>query len=175
VPSNKNEIGVRLSRIRKEALLTLDALSSISQISKSTLSRIENGSTSFEYSHIKVLADVFGMTELDFQNPKSEIPNFTQSKSSILKFIKKKNLQISSSEIYRKKTRTSFFVDKMIESDFLKGKEKTMKEIVEYCNNEFGVSLVGSDISNILKRKKKAGLIVIVKKEDYNGFYYSKK
>ena len=113
------------------------------------------------------------MDDLEFQDPNGIIPTAAQAKNSIKKFIKNHELSISLSDIYRKSTRTSFYVSKMIESDFLKEK-RTMKLIIEYCYKEYGVQLIGSDVTNILKRKKEKGIIAIIKQDDYNGFYYKK-
>ena len=61
----------------------------------------------------------------------------------------------------------------MVETNFLNEK-RTMKEITEYCYNEFGLNLVSSHITNILKRREEKGIIEIIKENNINGFRYRK-
>lgn len=170
---NNTKIGTRFSALRKLAGLSLDALSSVSGISKATLSRIENGSKTFEYSHIEILSSVFGFDNDSIHSSEFNLPSETQVKNSIKKYIKKNKLQITFADLYRNKPGAAYYVDKMVESSFLNEK-RTMKEITEYCYNEFGVNLVSSHITNILKRREEKGIIEIIKGNNINGFRYRK-
>ena len=164
---------MRFSELRRIARLSLDALSSISGISKATLSRIENGSKTFEYSHIEVLASIYGFTDSAIHSTEFNFPSEVQVKGNIKKFIKKNKLEIAFSDLYRNKPGTAFYIDKMIKSNFLNEK-RTMKEITNYCYNEYGVDLVSSHITNILRRRKENGIIETIKDNNLSGFYYRK-
>lgn len=170
---NNTKVGTRLFELRKAAGLSLDALSTLSTISKATLSRIENGSTTFEYSHIETLASIFGVQENVFQNTEFTFPSSTQLKNNIKKYIRKNKLEISYTSLFRRKRGASFYVDEMLDGNFL-DKKKVMKDITDFCFTEFNVRLDGSAISNVLKRRAEKGIVEIIDEYEYNGFSYKK-
>lgn len=170
---NNTKVGVRLSELRKATGLSLDALSALSSISKATLSRIENGSTTFEYSHIGTIASVFGIQESGFQNIEYALPSNAQLKSNIKKYIKKNRLEISYTSLFRRKRGAAHYVDRMLDGSFLNNK-KVMNEITDFCYTEFNVRLNGSAISNVLKRRANKGVVEIIDEDEYNGFSYRK-
>ena len=119
------------------------------------------------------MASVFGFDDDSIHSSEFNLPSETQVKNSIKKYIKKNKLQITFADLYRNKPGAAYYVDKMIESNFLNEK-RTMKEITEHCYSEFGANLVSSHITNILKRREEKGIIEIIKGNNINGFHYRK-
>ena len=115
---NNTKIGTRFSALRKLAGLSLDALSSVSGISKATLSRIENGSKTFEYSHIEILSSVFGFDDDSIHSSEFNLPSETQVKNSIKKYIKKNKLQITFANLYRNKPGQRIMLIKWLKPTF---------------------------------------------------------
>lgn len=171
--TNNTNIGSRFFQLRNKIGLSLDALSYLTGISKATLSRIENGSMTFEYLHIKTLVSVFGISEPNIHSSEFNVPSEDEIKNGIKKYLRKNKPEISYAELFRKKPGATFYVDKILEGDFL-NKKRTMKEITDFCRTEFNVVLVGSHITNILKRRMLQGLVEITQDDYYKGFYYRK-
>lgn len=166
-------IGARLFALRKISGLSQSGLTLLSSVSEPTISRMENGVKSFEFQNLEKIAPVFGYQVGNLLSKEFEEPTEAQLRASIKKHIKAKSLDVDFKMLFKKKRGTASYVDQMMETDFLDD-PREMKEILEYCKDEYSVALKGDDIGNILKRREEKGLIKRRPIKGTNRYYYQK-
>jgi transcriptional regulator with XRE-family HTH domain len=168
-----NEIGVRLSTLRKIANLSQSGLALLSSVSSPTISRIERGSKTFEYLNLEKALAVFGYRVEGVSGEEFELPTEAQLKAAIKKYIRKNSLDIDYAMLFKRKRGAASYVNQIMETDFL-DEPREMKEIIEFCKAEYFVDLKGDDIGNILKRREEKGLIKRRPIKGTNRYYYQK-
>ncbi len=166
-------IGSRLLALRETSNLSQRELTMLSSVSEPTISRMENGAKSFEFQNLEKIARVFGYQIEGLVSKNFEVPTESQLRDAIKKHIKVNKLDVDFKMLFKKKRGTAYYVDKIMETDFL-NKPKEMKEIVEYCKHEYSVVLKGDDIGNILKRREEKQQIKRRPIKGTNRFYYQK-
>lgn len=167
------DIGARLFALRKISGLSQSELTLLSSVSEPTISRMENGVKSFEFQNLEKIVQVFGYQIGNLFNSEFEEPTESQLRAAIKKHIKVNNLDIDFKMLFKKKLGTASYVDKIMETDFLDA-PREMREIVEYCKDEYSVALKGDDVGNILKRREEKGLIKRRPIKGTNRYYYQK-
>lgn len=144
-------IGNRLKLFLNALPISIRGFSTITRISQSTLSRIINGATNFGHDKILIIAESFGVSELDFQNPKVPIPDRKTLIINLKKYVSINEIDININLLLQG-DKTAHHVDAFINDGKL-DQFQSIKEIRNGIKDEYGVNLRGADITNILGRR----------------------
>ncbi|MGJ7032305.1 helix-turn-helix domain-containing protein [Niabella hirudinis] len=123
------------------------------EVSQATLSRIINGSSTFKYDKLKTIAEALGVSVVEIQTPSCQIPERDVLVRNLKRFIKKHNPDTNISLILNQ-DHSAHFVDLYIHLGRLDSFQ-SISVIKQNIKDEFGVSLVSSNITNTLSRRKK--------------------
>ena len=122
-------------------------------VSQATLSRITNGSSTFKYDKLKTIAEAFGVSVADFQTSSCQVPDREVLVRNLKRFAKKNNPDTNISLILNQ-DHSAHFIDLYIHLGRLDNFQ-SISVIKQNIKEEFGVSLVSSNITNTLSRRKK--------------------
>lgn len=164
-------IGQRLKDFRKKICISLIALYDITGISNATLSRIERG-FNHNSKNIEILSQAFGVSELEFRNNKINIPARRKLINNLKEYVRKTSKNVNVDALLEGK-HTAHFLDLYIEEGYL-NEYQTIKQICTGIKEEYDISLVGPDISNLLKHRIKIKLIETRAGQKKGTFEYRK-
>jgi len=176
--SKKQELiakGQKIKDFRLSLGFSMVNLATLSGISPATISRIENGGK-YTPKKLETICELFGIQVNELE--KSDLSKI--SKDDIYKRIsdqvKRTGITRTEFSLIRKETKTfhgpSYLIKMSIEDGFL-NKFREVGEVQDHIQNEYGVQLLSSSITNALMRKD--GIIFQPSgKANYNKYKFVK-
>lgn len=149
-------VAQRLKLFRNTICISLAGLYEITGISNATLSRMERG-FSHNSTNVEILSAAFGISELDFRNEKVTVPKRSKLIQNLKEYAQRNNRDVQIEALLEGK-HTAHFLDLYIEQGNL-DVYQSIKEICIGIKEEFDIDLIGSDISNLLKKRIELGKI----------------
>ena len=163
----------RLKLFRETTRLSLVQLYHLIGLSNATLSRMERAIGSHHSKNVEILAEAFGVPELDFRNENTPVPSRDELIKSLKAYAKKHDREVNL-EKYLQKSNTAYFLDSYLNEGNL-DTYQTIKEIRMGIKNEFEVELRGPDLSNLMKKRVEQGIVEVINGEKKNTFKYKRK
>lgn len=151
------KISKRLGLFLEAIPLSLRDFSKVTGISQATLSRIKNGSTGFRHDSISIIAAAFGVTDLNFQDENFAIPVRAKLIKGLKDYIKKQERDVDLNFLIQGRN-TAHFLNLYIREGHMDNFQ-SMKDIRFGIKEWFDIELRGAEITNILNRRIKKGLI----------------
>jgi DNA-binding XRE family transcriptional regulator len=172
INKEKEEIGSRIRELRELLSLTRGQLAPAIGMTGQTLMSIELGK-GFTGDYILAISHFFGMELSELAAYESPLPHEDIFRSKIKAYHKKHNSD-AASVLDSPPTLKALIQFRLVKSDFLRSKARSVKEITEFFTEEYKLTFKSSIVSQALITAVKEGLLKR-KPEGRNFLYQSRK
>jgi len=157
INNEKEQIGNRVRQLRELLSLTRPALADAVGISSQTLMSIESGK-GFTGDYILAISHFFGMELSELVSYKNSLPEEGAFRIRIKAYHKKHNSN-DYKVLANPPTLKAIIEFRLVKSDFLKSKPRSVKEITEYFKEEYKLKFKSPVVSQALTTAVKNGIL----------------
>lgn len=171
--SEKKRIGRRVKDLRKLLSLSHSQLGKATGISKGTINSIEQG-RGFNADYILSISHFFGMSLFELVNYNLATPDEQDFRARIKKYHKR--FKSDAYKILDERPNLKTLIEsRLVKTKFLLNRPRSVKEIIDFCNSEYGISFKSSTTSQALKNAVKSGTLKRISKDKRNYLYQAVK
>lgn len=169
IEEEKEAIGMRIRSLRKLVSLTVTQLGKATEISKGTINSIESG-RGFNADYILAISHFFAMELSELANYRLPLPNELEFRARIKEYHEKH--ESTAYEVLDEQPNLNAVIEfRLARTEFLLGKSRSVKEISAFCNEEYGLTLKSSILSQALKKAVDNEILVREPKDGKNYLY----
>lgn len=173
IRKEKEAIGERVQNLRKLLSLSQGQLGKATGISKGTINSIESGH-GFTGDYILAISHFFGMELNELVNYTLPLPDELDFRQRIKKYHQKS--KSSAYKVIDEPPNLNALIEfRLAKTNFLIIKPRSVKEIIQFCSNEYDLTLQSSIVSQALKNAVEANILKRVLKDNRNYLYQTSK
>jgi transcriptional regulator with XRE-family HTH domain len=170
INNEKEQIGIRVRQLRELLSLTRPVLAAAVGMTSQTLMSIESGK-GFTGDYILAISHFFGMELSELASYKNSLPDESAFRNRI-KAYHKKNKSDAYKILDNSPTLKALIEFRLVKSDFLKSKPRSVREIMDYFKEEYKLRFKSSVVSQGLITAVNTGILEREKEPAGRNFLY---